>query len=134
MMIPCRPEDPKSVEISIFNLEPQTVLLPDITEETFKVALNNIKPTVKKQDLAMYDTFTSMYGSLDNRDSSQLFEDDPENDISKEKNSDNHGIIEFPSIPTTNIGEIKKNDKNEQKNQEKEKEDSSMWSKIISLF
>jgi len=76
----------------------------------------------------MFDTFTSMYGSVDVRtDPSELFEEDY---------TDVQSII-LPNVPTSNRNNSGVNVKseNEQKSQGPVKGDAeSMWSKVLSFF
>jgi len=75
MMIPCSPKDPSAVQINMMSLEPETVILSDITEDTFIEAIKTTKPSVNLDDLSMYDSFTQMYGTIDYRENTVIEEE-----------------------------------------------------------
>jgi len=64
LFTPCDPNDLGAIPISLFDLNPEELLLPEIDEKSFETAVHNIKASVNAQDLLMQQKFTEMYGEL----------------------------------------------------------------------
>jgi len=65
MVTPCSPDTPGAFQASLMELQPDSILLPDISMKDFNKALKNIRPSVSINDLGMYEEFTKMYGEAD---------------------------------------------------------------------
>lgn len=59
---PCSPGDPSACEKTLFDIDPQELLAPDVTIEDFEHALERCRPSVSPEDLKAQEDFTRDYG------------------------------------------------------------------------
>lgn len=68
---PCDPDDPNAIKMTIWSLNHDELILPDIAEKDFETALQAIKPSVSKKDLEMQEKFTRLFGMGGDRNDTQ---------------------------------------------------------------
>ncbi|KAK4530521.1 hypothetical protein CCYA_CCYA04G1378 [Cyanidiococcus yangmingshanensis] len=62
LWMPCSPAAPGAVEMNLYDVPPDKLLVPDVRYSDFEEVLMNTKPTVSKADLTSYERFTREFG------------------------------------------------------------------------
>ncbi|KAK4536707.1 hypothetical protein CDCA_CDCA09G2732 [Cyanidium caldarium] len=62
MWTPCSPGAPGAVEMSLLDVPPDRLLVPDVCAADFEEVLCTARPSVAKRDLDAYERFTQEYG------------------------------------------------------------------------
>jgi vacuolar protein-sorting-associated protein 4 len=62
MYTPCSPGDNGAVEMELMQVQPEQLQPPDVTMKDFKSVLVRFKPSVGKEDLEQYETWTKEFG------------------------------------------------------------------------
>eukprot|EP00164_Ancoracysta_twista_P000823 GFYU01001087.1.p1 GENE.GFYU01001087.1~~GFYU01001087.1.p1 ORF type:complete len:438 (+),score=96.62 GFYU01001087.1:215-1528(+) len=62
MWVACSPGDPQAVEKSIWDIDTEKLLTPDLTHSHLAKALENARPSVSQDDLVKQEEFTAEFG------------------------------------------------------------------------
>jgi vacuolar protein-sorting-associated protein 4 len=62
LWMPCSPAAPGAVEMNLYDVPPDKLLVPDVRFSDFEEVLMHTKPTVSKADLDAYERFTREFG------------------------------------------------------------------------
>lgn len=63
LLTPCSPGEPGAIEMNWEQVSNEKLLVPSVTASDMLKALNNSKPSVKKEDLAKFEEYTRNFGT-----------------------------------------------------------------------